>query len=180
MSVRGRVVCVSLCMCVCIYVCARVERVKSGKRRNGRERKRGRKNGARVKGDLREGTCFAIERVAVVAVAVARIIGNVISYTIRYRQRQNYVCTRTYLMPSYRFESGRDDAPAASLKVMDRTKRVHFPRFLTKLIYGMHMTRFFPAREKLLQYRNGSVYVCVCRRVRDVTLLSWLRNQPEI
>lgn len=43
-------------------------------------------------------------------------------------------------MPSYRFESVPDDAPEPGLKVMDRTKQVYFPRFLTKLIYGMHIT----------------------------------------
>lgn len=40
---------------------------KAKKEGTGREeggRKRGRKNGAGVKGDLREGTCFAIERVS--------------------------------------------------------------------------------------------------------------------
>lgn len=77
------------------------------RKKKKRGRKRGRRNGAGVKGDLREGTCFAIERVVVTAV-VGGIIGNVISYTIRCRQRQNYVCTRTYLMPSYRFESATE------------------------------------------------------------------------
>lgn len=93
MSVRGREVFV---VCMCARALARVERVKGEKRRNGEdgERKRGWKNGVGVKGDLREGTCFAIERVAVATAAVAGIIGNVISYTIRATDRGRITCAR--------------------------------------------------------------------------------------